>query len=60
MKNLILLTSLIFVFSCTNQKAIDAKAKEKARHQAETGSRINNAKQNTDSLFNEMQYPQND
>jgi hypothetical protein len=51
MKNLILLISLISIFSCTNQKAIDAKAKR----QAETGSRINNAQHNTDGLFNEMQ-----
>ena len=50
MKKLILLLFFIPLFSCINQKAIDAKAK----HQAETGSRINNAQQNTDSLFDEM------
>ncbi len=38
------------ISSCANQEAIRAKAK----HQAETGSRINNAQQNTDGLFDEM------
>lgn len=51
MKKLILLISLISIFSCTNQKAIDAKAK----HQAETGGRINDASKNTGGLFDEMQ-----
>ena len=51
MKKLILLISLISIFSCTNQKAIDAKA----RHQAETGSRINDASKDTGGLFDEMQ-----
>ena len=51
MKNILLLLSLILISSCINQKAIDAKHK----HQAETGSRINNAQHDTDSLFNEME-----
>ncbi|MES2677078.1 MAG: hypothetical protein V4612_02015 [Pseudomonadota bacterium] len=55
MKKLILLISLISTVSCTNQKAIDAKAREKARHQAETGSRINDASKDTGGLFDEMQ-----
>ncbi len=50
MKKLILLISLLSIFSCTDQKAIDAKAK----HQAETGSRINNAQKDTDGLFDDM------
>jgi hypothetical protein len=50
MKKLLLLISLISICSCVDQKAIDAKAK----HQAETGSRINNASENTNSLFDEM------
>lgn len=50
MKKLILLFSLMLVVSCVNQKDIDAKAK----HQAETGGRINDATKNTESLFDEM------
>lgn len=55
MKKLIILLSLIFITSCANQKVIDAKAQEKARHQAETGSRINGASKDTGGLFDEMQ-----
>ena len=51
MRKLILLISLIFIVSCVDQKAIDAKAK----HQAETGSRINDASKNTGGLFDEIQ-----
>jgi hypothetical protein len=50
MKKLLLIISLFSLFACTNQKAIDAKAK----HQAETGARINDASHDTNGLFDEM------
>lgn len=50
MKKIIFLISLITIASCSNQKAIEAKAK----HRAETGSRINKAQGDTDKLFDEM------
>ena len=50
MKKLILLIIPICLFACIDQKAIEAKAK----HQANTGNRINNAQQNTESLFDEL------
>lgn len=50
MKNIIILLSIILISACVNQEAMNAKAK----HQAETGSRINNAQSDTNSLFNEM------
>jgi hypothetical protein len=50
MRNIIILLSIILIASCTNQDAIRAKAK----HQAETGSRINNAQKDTDGLFDEI------
>lgn len=49
MKHLIIL-SLIFLASCSNQKALEAKA----RHQAESGDRLNKSQQNTDKLFDEL------
>ena len=54
MKKLILLISLFSIFSCTNGKEIEAKAAAKARYQAETGSRINEASQDVDSLLDEI------
>jgi hypothetical protein len=54
MKKIILLLSLISLFACVDQDAIRAKESAKARHQAETGSRINAASQNTESLFGEI------
>jgi hypothetical protein len=50
MKKFIFLLSLISIFSCVDQNAINVKAK----HQAETGGRINNAQQNTQGLFDEL------
>jgi len=50
MKKLILLFLSLCAFACVDQKALEAKAK----HQAETGSRINDAQKNTDGLFDEL------
>jgi hypothetical protein len=50
MKNFILLISLIFLASCSGQKALEAKA----RHQAQTGDRLNQSQQNTENLFDEL------
>ena len=50
MKKLILFFLSLCLFACVDQKAIGAKAK----HQAETGSRINDAQKNTDRLFDEL------
>lgn len=50
MKNIIFLISLIFLASCSNQKALEAKAK----HQAETGDRLNKSQHDTDKLFDEI------
>ncbi|MFT5703121.1 MAG: putative lipoprotein YajG [Rickettsiales bacterium] len=50
MKKIIILVSIFLLSSCINQKEIEAKA----RYQAETGSRINEASKNTESLFDEM------
>ena len=50
MKTLILLCLSFCLFACTNQKIIEAKAK----HQAATGDRINNAQKNTNGLFDEL------
>jgi len=54
MKKLILLISLLSVFSCVNQKEIDAKAAAKSKHQAETGKGLTNLRKNTEGLFDEM------
>ena len=55
MRKSILLFLSLFLFSCSNQKAIDAKLNDlKAKRQAETGSRINDAQKNTDALFDEL------
>ncbi|MCE3255422.1 MAG: hypothetical protein K0R25_916 [Rickettsiaceae bacterium] len=50
MKKLILLVTLASLFSCFNQKEIEARAK----HQAETGNRVNEAHKNTGGLFEEL------
>lgn len=50
MKKIILLISFVMIASCSNQKALEAKAK----HQAETGNRLNQSQKNTDKLFDEM------
>jgi hypothetical protein len=50
MKNFISLILFIFLASCANQKALEAKAK----HQAESGNRLNQSQQNTESLFDEL------
>ena len=55
MKKLIPLLALLTIISCANQKAIEAKAAAKAKHQAETGSRLNESQKNTSGLFDEMQ-----
>ena len=54
MKKLIILISLISLFACGNQKEMEARANQKARHQAETGDRVNEAQKNTDGLFDEL------
>jgi hypothetical protein len=54
MKKIILLISLFSIFSCANRQEIEAKAAAKARYQAETGQRINEASKNTESLFDEI------
>ncbi|MFT6106029.1 MAG: hypothetical protein ACJA0S_000980 [Rickettsiales bacterium] len=50
MKKIILIIALFSIFSCTSRQEIAAKA----QYQAETGSRINEASRNTESLFDEM------
>ena len=49
-KNIIFILFICIVSACSNQKALDAKAK----HQAESGNRINESQKNTDGLFKEM------
>ena len=52
MKKLIILSFLITTISCSsNEKALEAKAK----HQSETGSRLNESQKNTDSLFKDLE-----
>ncbi len=51
MKKLIILSFLITTISCSsNEKASASKAK----HQSETGSRLNESQKNTDSLFKDL------
>ncbi|MFT6077400.1 MAG: hypothetical protein ACJA02_000483 [Myxococcota bacterium] len=54
MKKIILLISLFSILACANGQEIEAKAAVKARYQAETGSRINEASKDVDSLFDEI------
>lgn len=50
MKKIILLISCLIIVSCANEEALEAKAK----HQAETGNRLNQSQKNTQNLFDEM------
>ena len=52
MKKLIILSLLITAISCSaNEKALQAKAK----HQSESGNRLNESQKNTDGLFKDLE-----
>ena len=51
MNKFLILALTLFLFSCSSK----IEQEKKAKHQAETGARINDAQKNTDSLFKEMQ-----
>lgn len=52
MKKLIILSFLIALASCiSNEKVLEAKAK----HQSESGNRLNESQKNTDGLFKDLE-----
>jgi hypothetical protein len=50
MNKFLILALTLFLFSCASKTEME----QKARHQSETGARINDAQKDTDSLFQEM------
>ncbi|MFT6332446.1 MAG: hypothetical protein ACJAW3_000783 [Lentimonas sp.] len=54
MKKILILILLTSFASCVDKDAIEAKERQKAKHQAETSTRLNESQKNTEGLFDEM------